>query len=67
MRIYVNTNDVMEILGCKKSYAYKVIKDVNEVARSKQLMPFPDGKANKYLFADVYGIPSEAIDKVIER
>ena len=67
MRIYVDSNDVMAILGCKKSYAYEVIKDVNAFAKSKKLLPFPDGKANKYLLAEMYGIPSDAIDEIIER
>lgn len=65
MRTYVDSKDVMEILGCARSYAYRTIREVNEEAKTRNMMPFPDGKANKYIFAEMFGIPSEAVDEVI--
>lgn len=64
-RIFVTWEDVTELLGCRKSKAYNVIHEVNECARKKGNRPFPSGKANKYLFSEIYGIPIEEVDGVI--
>lgn len=66
MRIFVKCSDVMKIMGCSKSQAYNVIKKVNERASEMNTTAFPRGTANKYLFADMYGIPSFAIDQILE-
>lgn len=63
---YVKCHDVMCILGCAQNKAYETIKMVNEYAVKKKLMPFPQGSANKYLFADLFGIPVADIDKILE-
>ncbi|MCM1223748.1 MAG: hypothetical protein NC548_55785 [Lachnospiraceae bacterium] len=64
-RIFITPEDVGILLGCKQSKAYSIIKDVNECAKKKGKHPFPSGKANKYLFSDIYDIPIEEVDRVI--
>lgn len=64
-RIFVTHEDVAELLGCGKSKAYEIVRGVNELAKKKGNQPFPAGKANKYLFSDIFDIPIEEIDKVI--
>ncbi len=64
-RLFITSEDVEWILGCGKSKAYEVVRKVNDHARKKGQMPFPAGRASKYLFADLYGIPIEDVDKVI--
>lgn len=64
-RIFVTWEDVMELLGCRKSKAYKIVHEVNECAKKKGNRPFPSGKANKYLFSEIYGIPIEEVNRVI--
>lgn len=64
-RIFVTQEDVAELLGCRKSMAYKVVREVNECAKKKGSRPFPAGKANKYLFSSIYDIPIDDIDRVI--
>ena len=57
-RIFVTQEDVAVLLGCGKSKAYNIVREVNKSAKKK-------GRANKYLFSDIYGIPIEEVDKVI--
>lgn len=64
-RIFVTQEDVAGLLGCGKSKAYEIVREVNECAKKKGNKPFPAGKANKYLFSDIYDIPIEEIDRVI--
>lgn len=64
-RIFVTQEDVAVLLGCGKSKAYNIVREVNKSAKKKGNHPFPAGKANKYLFSDIYGIPIEEVDKVI--
>ena len=64
-RIFVTQEDVAGLLGCGKSKAYEIVREVNEYAKKKGNRPFPAGKANKYLFSDIYDIPIEEIDRVI--
>lgn len=64
-RVFVVQKDVAMLLGCGKSKAYEVVNEVNEYAKKKGYLPFPAGKANKYLFADIYDIPIEEVDRVI--
>ena len=64
-RIFITWEDVMELLGCRKSKAYKIVHEVNECAKKKGNSPFPSGKANKYLFSEIYGIPIEEVNRVI--
>lgn len=56
----------MTLLGCKRSKAYDIVRKVNELAKKKGNFPFPAGKANKYLFSDIFNIPMEEIDRVIK-
>ena len=58
-RIFVTQEDVAVLLGCGKSKAYDIVREVNEQA------PFPAGKANKYLFSEIFDIPMDEVDKVI--
>ena len=64
-RIFVTQEDVAVLLGCGKSKAYNIVREVNEQARKKGNHPFPAGKANKYLFSEIFDIPMDAVDKVI--
>lgn len=64
-RIFVTPGDVAALLGCRKSKAYDIVREVNELAKKKGNHPFPTGKANKYLFSDTFGIPIEDVDRVI--
>lgn len=64
-RIFVTQEDVSVLLGCGKSKAYDIVREVNELAKKKGNHPFPAGKANKYLFSDVFDIPMDEVDKVI--
>ena len=65
-RAYVLPSDVMQLLGCEKSRAYKAIRDVNNYAKNKGEFVFPPGRANKYTFSERFGIPLEFIDSVID-
>lgn len=62
---YVTQEDVSKLLGCSRNKAYETLRAVNKCAKSNGKQPFPAGKANKYLFADIYGIPLEDVDRVI--
>lgn len=64
-RIFVTQEDVSTLLGCGKSKAYDIVRDVNKSAKKSGNQPFPAGKANKYLFAEIYHIPIEEVDRVI--
>lgn len=64
-RIFVTQEDVAELLGCGKSKAYDIVREVNKLAKQKGNHPFPAGKANKYLFSNVFDIPIEEVDRVI--
>ena len=64
-RLFITQEDVARLLGCGKSIAYQTIHEVNEYAKKKGNHPFPAGRANKYLFSDIYGIPIEEVNMVI--
>ena len=64
-RIFITGEDVMALMGCRKSKAYGIVREVNKLAKEKGSHPFPAGEANKYLFSDIFSIPMEEIDKVI--
>ena len=64
-RIFVTQEDVAVLLGCGKSKAYNIVREVNKHAKKNGKHPFPAGKANKYLFSDIFDIPIEEVDKVI--
>lgn len=64
-RIFVTQEDVAVLLGCGKSKAYDIVREVNALAKKKGNHPFPAGKANKYLFSDTFDIPIEEVDRVI--
>lgn len=64
-RIFVTQEDVSILLGCGKSKAYDIVRSVNKSAKENGTQPFPAGKANKYLFAEIYRIPIEEVNKVI--
>lgn len=66
-RLYIIQKDVMQLLGCKESKAYDIVREVNEQAKKKGKHPFPAGRANKYLFAEMFEIPIEEVDEVISR
>ena len=67
MRVFVTPEDVVLLMGCGKSKAYSMIREVNESAKKKGNHPFPMGKANKYLFSEIFGIPMDEINAVINR
>lgn len=66
-RIYITASDVSVLIGCKHTKAYKIIKAVNDTAVAKGYQPFGQGKANKYIFSEMYGIPIKDVDAAIER
>lgn len=64
-KVFVVQADVAEILGCCKSKAYNIVREVNEYAKKNGNLPFPSGRASKYLFAELYGIPIDEVNRVI--
>lgn len=66
-RLFVTQEDVAVLLGCGKSKAYDIVREVNELAKKKGSHPFPAGKANKYLFSNIFDIPIEEVDRVINK
>ncbi len=66
IRAYVNCDDVMFLLGCKKSKACEYIKMINEKTKKEGGIPFPSGKANKYLFSELSKLPIEYINNVLQ-
>lgn len=64
-RLFVTSSDVMKLLGCKSSYAGKVLKEINDEAKESGMHAFPSGKANKYIFAEKFGIPLDDIDRAM--
>lgn len=64
---YVTSADVMKLLGCKDNKAYKAIRDINKIAEETGKLTYGQGKANKYLFAEKFGIPIEVVNAVIEK
>ena len=65
IRLYVETKDVMVLMGCEKSKASAYIKDINDVAKKNGKIAFPAGKANKYLFSKMTDMPIEDINAVL--
>lgn len=65
-RAYVESADVMILLGCKKSKASDYIRKINSRAKQDGGMAFPAGKANKYLFSEMSKLPLEDINRVLE-
>lgn len=66
-RTFITPNEIIFLLGCKKSKAYKIVRELNDLSVKQGNFPFPLGKANKYLFSKVYAIPIDEVNKVIER
>ncbi len=64
-RLFITGEDVMRLFGCSKSKAYDIVRGVNKCAKDKGHRPLPAGKANKYLFANIYDLPIEEVDRVI--
>ena len=64
-RLFVTSDDIMRIFGCKQSKAYDIVRRVNNYAKEKGHEPMQTGKANKYLFADLYAFPIEEINRLI--
>lgn len=65
-QLYVTQEDVSKLLGCSRNSAYETIRDVNKWAVKNGYFPMKAGKANKYFFANIYGIPLEDVDRVID-
>jgi hypothetical protein len=65
LRIYVTQEDVAVLFGCGKSKAYQIVREVNQCAKESGCRSLPSGRANKYLFSDIYGIPIEEVNSVI--
>lgn len=65
-RIYVTPDDVIALFKCGRSKAYGIIREVNEHAKKKSGYPMQSGKANKYLFSEMYFVPLADIDRVIK-
>lgn len=64
---YVTAADVMKLLGCKESKAYKIIRAVNVTAEKNGQFAYGQGKASKYIFAEKFGIPMDVVNAIIER
>ena len=65
LRTYVQVMDAMIILGCKKSKASEYIHRANEKAQQSGVEAYTQGKVNKYIFAEMLGIPIDDVNKVI--
>ena len=66
MTTYVTAADVMKLLGCKQNKAYQTIREVNNVAKEGGQFAYGQGKANKYIFAEKFGIPIDVVNAVID-
>lgn len=66
-RIFITREDVSILFGCSRSKAYDIVSSVNKYAKKIGKYPMQSGKANKYLFADMYSIPIEEVDNVINQ
>lgn len=66
-RVYILPKDVMQLLGCQANRAYQAIREVNSYAKKNGKFTFPQGRANKYMFSERFGIPLEIIDEVISK
>ncbi len=64
---YVTAVDVMELLGCRENKAYQAIREINKTARDGGQFAYGRGKANKYMFAEKFGIPLDVVNAVISR
>lgn len=67
MTTYITAADVMVLLGCKENKAYQAIREVNNAAKADGQFAYGQGKANKYIFAEKYGIPMDVVNAVIDR
>jgi len=67
MTTYVTAADVMKLLGCKENKAYQTIRAVNKAATENGQFAYGQGKANKYIFAEKFGIPMDIVNAVIEK
>lgn len=65
VRLYVETKDIMILLGCEKSKASTYIREINSMVKKEGGIAFPAGKANKYLFSEMARLPVEDINKVL--
>ena len=65
-RIYVSVSDVMVLMGCKKSKASEQIREANHRAEESGKLPFSQGKANKYIFAEMFGVPIDEVNRVLD-
>lgn len=63
---YVTRENVEFLLGCCETKAYKFLREVNAYAVKQGKLGYGSGKANKYLFSELSGIPMSIIDDVIE-
>ena len=63
---YITVTDVMQLLGCKENKGYQTIREVNDVAKKKGLFAYGQGKASKYLFSEMFGIPIDVVNTVID-
>lgn len=64
-RIFVTADDVIALFGCGRSKAYNIVREVNQYAKQKCGYPMQSGKANKYLFSEMFFVPLEEIDRTI--
>lgn len=67
MTTYVTAADVMKLLGCKQNKAYQTIREVNNVAKEGGQFAYGQGKANKYIFAEKFGIPIDVVNAIIDK
>ncbi len=64
-RFYITKEDVSVLLGCGSTKALEVVRKVNEYAKKKGGFALQPGKANKYLFAEMFLVPIEDVDRII--
>ena len=64
---YITVMDAMKLLGCKENKAYQTIRAVNLEAKKKGMFAYGQGKASKYIFSEMYGIPMEVVNAVIDQ
>ena len=64
-RLFVTKEDGMKLFGCQKSKASSIVRDVTKYAKEMGKCPLPAGRANIYIFADIYNFPIEEVNRVI--
>lgn len=57
-KVLLNSSDVCEMLGCSKSYSYKLIKELNDELKKEGYLTISGKISRLYLEKKIYGLSS---------